>query len=317
MEGVATETGGEAKRRMESARKALGLPRMVQRSLSAALAHDCLNLSQSAAYSAVVALFPALVVMAAVIAFLPDATPIKYELGAFFARVLPSEVLPLIDSYFASSPKSPHTVRAVALAGVVSLSGASSVIATLMEGLRRAAELPNDCWTFWQRRGRALALVPMSLLPLVVATMLVMFGQEASGWLAQGLPHSLQAVIYAFGAGARWCIALAAVVGVTALIYHMGTPKQQRWVRVLPGAVMATAMWFVTTLAFGWYVTRYANYSEVYGSLGTGIALLVWMYFVFMSVLCGAEFNAQFYERFFLPRKTTAVAESQKPNALG
>lgn len=302
---------------MESARRALGLPRMVQRSLSAALAHDCLNLSQSAAYSAVVALFPALVVTAAVVALLPDATPIKSELGAFFERVLPVEVSPLLNSYFVSSPKNPHTLRALALAGFVSLTGASSVIATLMEGLRRAADLPNDCWTFWQRRGRALALVPLSLLPLVVATALVMFGQAATGWLAVSLTVGWQATIYALGAGARWAVALAAVVGVTALIYHMGTPRQQRWVRVLPGAMMATAMWFVTTLAFGWYVTRFANYSQVYGSLGAGIALLFWMYLVFMSVLCGAEFNAQFYGKFFLPQVNTATEKTQKPNAIG
>jgi membrane protein len=66
------------------------------------------------------------------------------------------------------------------------------------------------------------------------------------------------------------------------------------WWAVLPGAVAATAMWFLTTLAFGWYVTRFANYSEVYGSLGAGIALLFWLYIVSLSVLCGAEFNAQF-----------------------
>jgi membrane protein len=47
-------------------------------------------------------------------------------------------------------------------------------------------------------------------------------------------------------------------------------------------------------LIFGWYVTRFANYSEVYGSLGAGIALLFWLYIVSLSVLCGGEFNAQF-----------------------
>jgi len=59
---------------------------------------------------------------------------------------------------------------------------------------------------------------------------------------------------------------------------------------------VATAIWFVTTLVFGWYVTRVANYSQVYGSLGAGIALLFWLYFVFLSVLVGAEFNAQVAE---------------------
>jgi membrane protein len=71
----------------------------------------------------------------------------------------------------------------------------------------------------------------------------------------------------------------------------MGTPIRQPWRQVLPGAIAATFMWFLTTLTFGWYVTRFANYSQVYGSLGAGIALLFWLYIVSLSVLFGAEFN--------------------------
>ncbi len=42
-------------------------------------------------------------------------------------------------------------------------------------------------------------------------------------------------------------------------------------------------------------MTRFANYSRVYGSLGAGIALLVWLYIIALSVLSGAEFNAQIH----------------------
>ncbi len=73
---------------------------------------------------------------------------------------------------------------------------------------------------------------------------------------------------------------------------------------------MATAMWFATTLVFGWYVTRLANYSEVYGSLGAAIALLFWLYIVSLSVLCGAEFNAQFESQYQEHFGTTASVVS-------
>lgn len=282
------------------------LIRVLARSVTSAVGDDALNLSQSAAYSALVALFPALIVSAAMIAFLPDAAPIKLAVGDFFAQVLPDDVLPLLGGYFVSSPEKAHTIRALALAAFVSLTGASSVIATLMEGLRRAAELPNDCWTFWQRRGRAFVLVPLSLLPLAVATTLVMFGQMITVWFAGHLSTAVQPAFFGAALVARWVIALAGVVGLTALIYHMGTPKKQSWVRTLPGAVVATLMWFAITLAFGWYVTRFANYSQVYGSLGAGIALLVWLYFVFFSMLCGAEFNAKFFRSFFVESVTAA-----------
>jgi membrane protein len=66
---------------------------------------------------------------------------------------------------------------------------------------------------------------------------------------------------------------------------------------VLPGAVLATAMWLGATALFGWYLARYADYSIIYGSLGAGIALLVWMYLISLVVLIGAEFNAMLFPR--------------------
>lgn len=292
VDGVEEPAAGGRRRRWR-------VPVLMRHAALDALAHDCLNLAQSAAYSAIIALFPGLIVAAAAIALLPNAAPLRNEMGFFFDQILPSSVFPMMTSYFASSPKSPQTVRAIALAVLVSLSGASSVLATLMEGLARANGLPSNCWTVLQRRGRALLLVFLALIPLGIATALVVFGQFFTAWIAVHLSTSVQPLFYGFAVLVRWVVALAGVVGLTALIYHLGTPLQQRWHKTLPGAVAATGMWFVLTLAFGWYVTRFANYSQVYGSLGAGIALLFWLYLVFLSVLFGAEFNAQFYKHFF------------------
>ncbi len=198
-----------------------------------------------------------------------------------------------------------------------------------MEGLRRARDFPADCWSFWARRVRAFELVPLSLLPLTVASVMVAFGHVLTVWLASNIAPEIRTSIYAVSLLIRWVVALSASVGVIATIYHLGVPdghlsvpvgwatvssrpfhrlrrrdagveevtvtaEPRSWRTVVPGAVVATAMWFLTTLTFGWYVTRFANYSEVYGSLGAGIALLFWLYIVSLSVLCGAEFNAQF-----------------------
>ena len=89
---------------------------------------------------------------------------------------------------------------------------------------------------------------------------------------------SARTEVYIIALTIRWLVALAASIGLMAVIYHMGTPIRQPWRHVLPGAIAATVMWFVTTLAFGWYVTRFANYAQVYGSLGAGIALLFWLF---------------------------------------
>jgi membrane protein len=266
--------------------------------------HDAMNLAQSSAYSAIVALFPALIVTAALIALLPDVNAFKIEAGGFFDEVLPANVFPLLTSYFVGSTVGPdgqpHTTRALITVTIVSLLGGSSTIATLMEGLHRAAGVPIGCWSFWQKRTRSLLLVPLSLLPLAVASALVVFGRLITEWLAEHLVVEARPVFFDLALAVRWTVSLAGVVGLTALIYHMGVPQAERttprksWLHTLPGAVVATAMWFISTLVFGWYVTRVANYSAVYGSLGAGIALLFWLYLVFLSVLFGAEFNEQF-----------------------
>ncbi len=277
------------------------LPHIFRHAFARALEHDCPNLAQSAAYSAMVALFPALIVIAATIARLPDVTPLKIEVAEFFDQVLPANVFPVLTGYFGGSgTNQTHSIRALVVAGFVSLVGASSVIATLMEGMHRAAGLPFRCWTFRQKRTRALLLVPLSLVPLAIASLLVVFGRWMTEMVAYHLASEVKPAFFGVALAVRWTISLTGVVGLTALIYHLGTPRTaddpmgESWVKTLPGAIVATAMWFVTTLSFGWYVTRVANYSAVYGSLGAGIALLFWLYIIFLSVLCGAEFNQQY-----------------------
>jgi len=261
--------------------------------------HDFFNLAQAAAYSAIIALFPLLIVAAAVIAFLPHTAPIRTQLHEFFTPVLPPDVAPLLQSYFDPSPQTSSTSKhPFILAVLVSLYEASSVIATYMEGIRRSHGLPPNCWTFISRRSRAFALVPLSLIPFVIASSLVVFGHFFTVWLAGYVTPSVRTPVFLIALLTRWTVALTGSVGLIGLLYHMGTPIRQPWKRVVPGAIIATMMWFLATLGFGWYVTRFANYSRVYGSLGAAIALLFWLFIISLCILYGAELNVQFHLHF-------------------
>ena len=283
--------------------------KIFQKTLYSALEHDCLTVAQATAYSAMVALFPALIVTAAVVSLLPDTLPFRLQIAVFFDRILPSNVSPILQTYFDTSNKTPQTATALISAAVVSVTGAASVVATLMEGFRRAHNLPLQAANFWHRRARALLLVPISLLPMTVASALVVFGHLLTQWLAFHFAPEVRIPFFIFAFLVRWSIALTGSVGIIAVIYHLGTDVSRHmrehmepflglrmdwtWRRSLPGATLATALWFLSTLLFGLYVTRYANYSKVYGSLGAAIALMFWLYLIALSVLIGAEFNAQ------------------------
>jgi membrane protein len=101
-----------------------------------------------------------------------------------------------------------------------------------------------------------------------------------------------------FWRAVRWSTALVTSVSVLSAVYHFGTRRKEHWLWVAPGAITGTLLWFPSTLAFGWYVTRIADYSMFYGSFGAGIATLIWLYIAAISVLLGAELNgALFRER--------------------
>jgi membrane protein len=285
----------------------------VRDAASAAFEHDALTLAQATAYSAIVALFPGLIVAAAVVRYVPDAAPLRGQMAHLFNRVLPPDVSPLLDAYFTAAHRSAYTTRALLGSLLVSLTGATAVVSTLMEGFRRAYDLPLPRGSFWPRRVRALAMVPLSLVPMTAATMLVVFGHEMTRWLVSEVTVDLRPTVRVVSFLLRWTIALAGSVGIIGVIYHLGTDmttqmrqhlepllrepwqafrRDWSWRASLPGATLATVLWFVSTLIFGFYVTRFANYSQIYGSLGAAIALMFWLYIIALSVLVGAEFNA-------------------------
>jgi membrane protein len=90
---------------------------------------------------------------------------------------------------------------------------------------------------------------------------------------------------------ARWSLAFLTSTTVLGGVYHFGTHSKESWRFVLPGAITATVIWFPVTLSYGIYVTRVADYTLIYGSLGTAIATLVWLYITSFSVLLGAHLN--------------------------
>lgn len=297
------------------ARRAADFGRLLRRTFFAAVEHDAFTVAQAAAYSAMVALFPALVVVAAGVALLPPWLPLKMQMADFFERLLPSTISPLLEWYFATSHQTSQTAGALLSSGVVSLMGAANVMATLMEGFRRAHNLPLPPGSFWSRRGRALALVPLSLLPMTAASLLVVFGHVMTHWMAAELPTYVRPGFFVALLILRWTLALGTSVGIIAVVYHLGTDMSRHvlqemepmvrepwvmlrpewsWRASLPGAALATVLWFASTLSFGFYVTRFANYGRVYGSLGAAIALMVWLYIIALTVLIGAEFNAQY-----------------------
>lgn len=274
----------------------------VRVALLRALDHDVVNTAKSAAYSGMLMLFPALLVMTTLVAQVQEGSRLLGGLRGIFDQFLPPDTLDLLQSYVLSRPL--RSTQLLLSAATLSIFAGLGVTLSLMEGFRRAYGLPANGWGFWDKRVRAVLLLPIALLPLSVATLFIVFGHQIEVWMIENAGHGLQDIVVILWRLGRWSLAVCTSVAVLTVLYHFGTRRKEGWHWVAPGALAGTLIWFPATLAYGWYVTRLADYSRFYGSFGAGIATLVWLYLTSFSVLLGAELNGVLY------------AERQSENAV-
>jgi membrane protein len=263
---------------------------------------DSLDIAKAAAYSGMLMLFPAFLVVTTVLALIPAGYSLLDEMRTASEQFLPADTMSLLQSFFENR----HAFSLQLLLSATSLTviAAWGLMSSLMDGFQRAYRLPTrvrkdggGAWSFWQQRIRALLLVPIALVPLSLATCIIIFGRLIEHWMIEYSTHELHVVVLIFWRLVRWSMAIATGATVLGAVYHFGTNSRERWKCVIPGAVTATLLWFPVTLAFGLYVTRLADYSIIYGSLGTAIATLVWLYITSFSVLLGAQLNGVQYRK--------------------
>jgi membrane protein len=143
---------------------------------------------------------------------------------------------------------------------------------------------------FWGRNLRALLLVSATIAPWFLVTNLIVFSAQVRDWVIRrfGMP---------FLVGALWSVVYLGVelllaIVVLAVVYRVGRPGTRKWKAVLPGAALATLLWWIVSSAFGYYMRR-MPYGAAYGGLAAAIGLMLWMQLTAIVVLFGAAYNAQ------------------------
>ena len=281
-----------------SSRNTLG-PRMFQflrllrLALWRAFQHDAFAVAKASAYSSILTFFPALLVVGSVLATSSKGESYLREISYALGRILPAGSATAIA--YLRGPNQ-RTVGLLITTSLLTLWTASGVMISWMEGFRNAYQLPK-VWGLLKERFIAFSLVILAGVPMTFSTILIAFGSRIETRLLFHIGHEFGPFVLLAWTAIRWTVATLTSIAVIALIYHNAVPRTQPWHNVLPGAILATGMWFGATLLFGWYLNHYADYSVIYGSLGFGIALLVWMYMVSLVILVGAEFNAMLFPR--------------------
>jgi membrane protein len=272
-----------------------------------AFEHDAFAIAKASAYSSILTFFPLLLVVGSALANSRKTAAYLREITYALDRILPAGS-PTALSYLKGTY--PRSVGLLVSASLLTLWTASGVMISWMEGFRRCYELPK-IWGLVKERMVAFYLVILAGVPLTFATILVASGSRIERNILFHLNQEFGMYVLLMWTAIRWLIATLTSIAVIALIYHHAVPRTQPWHSVLPGATLATVLWFLSTSLFGWYLQNYADYSIIYGSLGAAIALLVWMYLISLVILVGAEFNAMLFPRAFLGKELKAMPVPQ------
>jgi membrane protein len=282
--------------------------RLLRLSFWRAFVHDAFATAKASAYSSILTFFPVLVIVGSVLANWRKGAPYLREISYALGSILPAGGTTALN-YLKGAPK--HPVGFLLTTSVIALWTASGVMISWMDGFRRCYELPKT-WGLVKERLVAFLLVIFALIPMAFATALVAVGSKLETRLLPYLDPNFSFYVLLMWGGIRWVIATLTSISVIALIYHHAVPRTQPWHSVIPGAILATILWFGVTVGFRAYLQHFGDFGTIYGSLGAGMALLVWMYMISLVILVGAEFNALLFPRAMLGKELTAI-NSTKP----
>jgi membrane protein len=251
--------------------------------------NNCLGLAKGAAYSGLLAFFPVITTLATLLVQ-ARAEAVARTIASLLYEAVPPGTEDAVRTLFVVHGQQPKSLLVVAT--LLAAFAASGAMISLMEGFQAVYHI-RETRSMLRERAVALLLVFVSALPVLGASALIVFGARAErtliGWLGA---TEVEGWVVLAGVALRYTLAFASFVLVAALMYYFGPNRKQQLSQVFHGALLATVLWLLATLAFAWYVRNIANYNVLYGSIGGGLALLVWMYLMSVIALLGCQFNA-------------------------
>lgn len=175
---------------------------------------------------------------------------------------------------------------------VVSLWSVSAVAFTLTEALNTAYGV-EETRSRWKRFAFALVFGPFLALAFIAACGLMLIGPRVAGWLA-GLAE-LDEAWPALWAWLRFPVALLLLAAVLSVVYRFVPDTDRSFWSSAPGALLAVIAWAMASLGFSFYLANFADRGLTYGSLGTAVGLLFYLFLSASVVLLGAEINTSVY----------------------
>jgi membrane protein len=264
------------------------LPATLRRTVKEFLEDGMTDWAAALTYYGLLSLFPALIAVSSLIGLFTDAD----TLTDVVLEVAPESAA---DALAGPIESITSNTGAAGLALVLGLAGALWGASGYTSAFGRAGNViyeVREGRPFWRLRPAQvlITLVNVALLVAVVIALVM------SGPLLRAVaePMGVGDTALTVWSWSKWPLLLAAAMVLLVVLYAF-TPnvRQRSPLSVIPGALVALALWGVATAGFAFYTSNFGSYDRTYGTLGGVVVLLVWMWLTNVALLLGAEFNAE------------------------
>jgi membrane protein len=257
-----------------------------KRSFKSFLADDCTGLSAQVAFSSLLAFFPAMVFLVGLL----DLAGAYETLKDFLTPVAPGQVLDTIDTLQKDTSTSTSVVAFI-VGAAAAVWAATGAINAVIKAVNRAYERV-ETRPFWKTRLIALVLVVLTGLVFAGLMLLIVFGGPLGNAIAE--KAGLGGAFDLLWGIVRWPLAFCAILLFFALVYYLAPNMDVRaWKWLTPGSLVGGVAWLALSGLFALYTSFSDSYSKTYGTLASGIVLLLWLNYSAMALLFGAELNSE------------------------
>jgi membrane protein len=252
--------------------------------------HDdrLLAVAAGVVFYGLLAMFPAITAIVSLYGLFANAATINDHL-TFAAGILPASAVDIIHEQIARL-----TAKSDTNLGFAFISGLAIALWSANAGMKAMMDALNVVYEEKEKRG----FIHLNLISLAFTLGVIVLALVASGGVVLPpliLTHlGLAQVTNALFQYARWPVLLAVIIIGLATIYRFGPSRRRaRWRWLSIGTLAAAAAWIISSAFFSWYLAAYAHFDVTYGSLGTGVGLMMWMWMSAIIVLLGAQLNSE------------------------
>lgn len=245
------------------------------------------GLSAQVSFYFVLAMFPFLISLAALVRILPF-TGLSDNVLSWIVLSLPGQARHFVFQTVAGLRFMPGGFQAISLIGTAW--AAASGVMSLMEALNVAYNV-EETRSYFYRICFSLFAVFILATVFVATFGLLAMGNLADTWLAT-LLHSTHSFFWLWHS-VRWLLSFLLTALGMAVIDNWLPDHKRSWKWITPGSLFTVFAWVFATSGFNFYLFHFGSYLRTYGSLGTFVILMIWIYIMSLMTLIGAEINYQ------------------------